>query len=496
MAIQFPRAPLVAAGDKVASKDLAGLAAAINARLTSGLGDPTFRLRYFWLGLFRNIRNPGASGFLYPPTAEFFERYQALDESVPWPVTSPGDPEGINVSNPVGAFLYGVDGRVNDEASALNTVPLALPDGTQPTTPSEIWALGKLQRGAWDPTTGGTGAPALDAARYFQTVRWPWWQPYQKSYGDWVPGPDEQLPACDDPETESPNNYPAPRNLVVFFTALAEGVDTSELSGTITTNGDGMSVCTYDGTCVPGTNITPSTKYDTHVAGIAEDDINYYVVLWDGTVDILKREEWIQGPYSGTARLTHTDGQQLQRGMHAFAREFRGTSQNGWPNGTPAHWNRDAFDAERFLTTQYHLAPQRGSEAMGGLTADYRGAYFAGNQLPGATATVIGGGSTFTPHEDCTTTACLITTTGLAKATEMNVLEGGEILSRLTLTPSDGVAEGIVTFPDNADPQSLSWELPSGAVVTRIDIEVNELMTYKPRVWDMFLVTRLGGVSE
>lgn len=507
MAIQFPRAPRVQPGDAIASKDLAGLAAAINARLTSGLGDPTFRLRYFWLGLFRNLRNSNASGTLHPATAEFFERYQMLPPSAgEWPVTGPGDPEGVNVTNPIGAWLYGVEGVTDDEATALNQVPLVLPGGVSPSTPAQYWALAKLQRGAWDPITGGVGGPAFNAARHYARVRWPWWQPYNKSYGDWLPTPEEQITACDDPDTS--DDYAAPRNLEVFFTGLQADADTSELSGTITTNGDGMPVCTYEGTCMPGPSITPSTKYDSHVAGIAEDDLNSYVILWNGTVDVLPRESWIQGPYTGPARLGHTDGQQLARGLHAFAREFRGASQNGWPDGVPTTWNVAAFDAERFFTTQYHLSPQRGSEAMGEVVASYGGAFWTGSwdgsvgTVPADTrATVVGAGQTLAVHADCVSTACLVTGSGMARGCAVEALDGdGNVLAAGRLEPSNGSAELLMVWPDRSDPRQIAWNLPDGARFNtptgRIDVEVNELMAYKPRIWDFYLVTRLGGVAE
>lgn len=507
MAIEFPRAPRVSPGDAIASKDLAGLAAAINARLISGLGDPTFRLRYFWLALFRNLRNGSADGFLQPATAEFFERYQMMPPTAgEWPVSGPGDPEGVNVTNPLGCWLYGVDGVSDDEAGALNQVPIVLPDGTIPSTPSEFWALAKLQRGAWDPVTGGTGCPAFDAARYYARVRWPWWQPYGKSYGDWLPTPDESGTACDDPDTS--DGYDAPRNLVVFFTGLQSDADTSDLHGTITTNGDGMPVCTYAGTCTPGPSISPSTKYDSHVAGIAEDDLATYVFLWDGTVDMFPRESWIQGPYTGSARLGHTDGQQLARALHAFAREFRGSEQNGWPSDVPSGWNRSAFDAERFFTTQYHLSPQRGSEAMGEVVASYNGGFWlcswdgsVGTILSGTHATIISGGQTFRVHDECTSTACLITARGLARGCTVQALDGdGNVLASALLEPVGGEAEALLIWPDRADPREITWNLPDGARFNvasgRIDVEATELQSYKPRIWDFFLVTRLGGVAE
>src|ERR1051325_11721875 len=109
--ITFTKAPTVAVGDPVTSTQFATLAKAFNDRLRSGLGDPTWRIHYYWLSLFRQVRNSDEGGFLFPPLAEFFTAgYQVLDPTQgDWPVTGPGEPEGSNVACQIMAYVFGAD---------------------------------------------------------------------------------------------------------------------------------------------------------------------------------------------------------------------------------------------------------------------------------------------------------------------------------------------------------------------------------------------------
>src|ERR1041385_2551360 len=106
--ITFTRAPTVAVGDPITSTQLAKIAAAFNDRLRSGLGDPTFRLIYYWLSLFRQARNPDETGFLFPALAEFFTAgYQMLNpQDGSWPTIDPGTPEGANLACQIMAYVF------------------------------------------------------------------------------------------------------------------------------------------------------------------------------------------------------------------------------------------------------------------------------------------------------------------------------------------------------------------------------------------------------
>ena len=120
MAITYTRAPTVATGEVIDSADWNKLADAFNDRLTQGVGDPTFRLWYYAHSLMRGIRNPDASRFLWPAEDEWWKFYAHIDPDLNptthWPDSDAGEPEGINVSNPMGAFVFGVAPNFSSES--------------------------------------------------------------------------------------------------------------------------------------------------------------------------------------------------------------------------------------------------------------------------------------------------------------------------------------------------------------------------------------------
>ena len=73
----------------------AELARAINARIRSGLGDPTYSILWYADSLFRQIRTPDADRYNWPSRSEFLEVYQHVKPSeFTWPIAGPGEPEG------------------------------------------------------------------------------------------------------------------------------------------------------------------------------------------------------------------------------------------------------------------------------------------------------------------------------------------------------------------------------------------------------------------
>src|SRR5438477_5193916 len=111
--LTFTRAPTVAAGGKITSLQLYKFARAFNDRLRSGLADGTWRIHFWFLNLWRQIRNPNFSTVdvplagAWPSQAEALEFYIHLDpeEGISeWPVTGPGEPEGLNLGNCLAAF--------------------------------------------------------------------------------------------------------------------------------------------------------------------------------------------------------------------------------------------------------------------------------------------------------------------------------------------------------------------------------------------------------
>src|SRR5690242_14697768 len=107
--IIFTKAPTVHPGDAITSTQHWLLAAAFNDRLRSGLGDGSWRVPFYWLSLFRQVRNSDEGGTLFPALAEFFTAgYQMLEfRDGEWPVAAAGDPEGANLACQIMAYVFG-----------------------------------------------------------------------------------------------------------------------------------------------------------------------------------------------------------------------------------------------------------------------------------------------------------------------------------------------------------------------------------------------------
>jgi hypothetical protein len=187
MAVSFTRAPTVAPGDPITSTQLARLAKAFNDRLRSGLGDPTWRIHFLMMSLFRGIRN-SQDEFTFPSELEFFWYFQNVPPENAWPDAPAGQPTGIAVSNLLGAFVFGTEpGGAFSEASHVNLITA----GTVGMSPLNGWDMAKDQRGAVDPTVDPV---AYDAPMRGLVVRTDFGiTPGSKlgmSYGSWLKMPD------------------------------------------------------------------------------------------------------------------------------------------------------------------------------------------------------------------------------------------------------------------------------------------------------------------
>jgi len=63
MALTYKQAPTVTAGATITSGQWNQLAQAFNDRLVGGVGDPTYRLHWYWHSLFRVLRAPNGTNF-------------------------------------------------------------------------------------------------------------------------------------------------------------------------------------------------------------------------------------------------------------------------------------------------------------------------------------------------------------------------------------------------------------------------------------------------
>jgi hypothetical protein len=480
--ITFPRAPRVTPGQPISAAHLDGLAAAINARIVSGVGDGAWRIAWYWLQAARQIRNSDGA-LMFPSNAEFFEFYQhLLPTDGEWPLTGPGDPEGTNVSSLAGEFVFGSEARdlyseaarLTDPAAGglyLETQLTGLPGPAGATcypgaTPiGHAWLVGRLQRGAYDATTATLAAPAFKAAREHLRIVNSNRSPHGNSYGGFLPVP-EYLGSCSDGTTDT---EPTP-NYEIKFTALREG-----LADRI-----------YPGTC-------PDDP--THVAAVYYLPDRYLVVLWGGTVEELLTKDYLEGPYTGGRRLRKTWGDHLKRVLNYYTAQYRGTdSQRKTETGAYHPDAPDfAFDIQRFLTSQYRLAPARGTLVSSTEVSDTpgyqtfrlaRGRYDAGTLLGTVTAET----------GYCLAGAYLIGCT-LDTEARVELVTGDTVVGSATVSAATPEA---VVWLDQPVPAGtpLTLRLATDVVVLGdgyLMAETAELLAYQPQLHDLYLALRIGG---
>lgn len=483
MALEFTRAIEVEPGDPVTSRQLTSLARAFNDRLRSGAGDGTFRILFALHGWLRSLRD-------YVGEGEFWKVLQQIEpeSGFRWPSAPPGGLGGANRANPLGAFVLGTPGfDLESEFDRLQKFPWGT---TTEIGDRDAWELGKAQRGAYDATTGRLASPSFTAAREHFKIRYNGRSKFGNAWGGYQPAPEVSVTGCEDPDPG--DEYPAPVNYEVFFTSIVSNPKTAGLHGTVTDNGDGTWKLAYAGTCIPATD-----PYSDHVAGIATMPWAYYVFLNDGSVDELPSDEWLQGPYQGSARLTKTE-HNLQRGVNAFIREFRGSTTQ---RSSASYHLQEALDFQRFLSRQYLLAPAYGTSAgEGSVDAVYPKFQWTGNAASGAFATCVQSSSTsWVGHAEYVIAGVLITATGLSTATEVEMLDGETLLTKFTVTPGEGgVVEQAAWFEPARTVGNLKFR---AAKVVRfggsgsLEIEVAELADYKPLVHDAYLLLRVAGAT-
>ncbi len=468
MAITFPRVHLVSPGDEIRATDLVSLANGINARIRSGLGDWAWRLPYYWFQGARQIRNPDASGFVWPSQGEFFEFYQSVppEAEYTWPEAGPGDPEGTNVASLLGSYVFGVgDIEAEDQRLAEESVG-GLPTG-RPSNALEAWILGRRQRGAVDPITGVAYTPAFAAARSFYGLTQNPYSPHGNSYGGFMPQPMSQGDCGDGTATTV-----ASANLEIFFTPLKEG----------------LSMVTFPGTC---------PDEDGHVLVVHTYPDYYRVIRVNAPDVILSTSDYIEGPYKGGGRLRRTWGRHIERSLNAFAVEFRGTAdQQAEEEAGEKAWTESAFNSARFFESQYLLAPARGAQS--GDTIEGLYPLFRASNIPRLKGNA-GIGTPYSITPGFVGAAALVWGWYLAGDTRVEILEDGEVIQTVTLTPSGamGGASAIVVLEEPAR-GVLTVRAPDGAQFTRtagagVAVEVAELLEYKPRHHDWAMLLRIAG---
>ena len=472
MAVKFTQARVVAAGAPLAAGDAASLAQAVNTRLTSGVGDMARRIAfYLHSGLFRKMRND--NGTLATADAEFWGFYQGVAPTDgDWPSSEPGDIEGANVANPINAFVFGAEALdMASERTRLDQVPvsLSLPEGVEATA-EDYWNLAKYQRGAFDVESGDYSSPMLNLGISYAYIRGSLTSPHFNSYGGYMPTPAD-AGGCD------PVGDYTPPNLQIYFTNLS----TAE-------------VVTYCGTC-PDT-VGGTCLDDNRVQWVAYTPFAYIVFLYDGTVDYYAKNEWIEGPYTANARLTKTSANALSRVVAEFASGFKGdATQRLETDGGQAN----AFPFQEFLTSQFPLAPQIGTTYGDSVAPVYPAFFKSGADGLSVAAGGLGltlGGTTFAAPANAVTTHFLAVCRGvLTSSVTLTIMDEGETVSTVTLTPVDGYASRVVRLASERSFVRLSVETTDAtfsAASGVIACEFNALLPYKPQLSDAYSVLRLS----
>jgi hypothetical protein len=469
MAISFTRAPTVASGDKITSAQYRALARAFNDRIRSGVGDPVFRVCWYMLQAARQIRNSDGA-LAFPSNAEFFEFYQHIDPTDgEWPLAGPGETEGTNVASVLGEFVFGSEGRDLYSEAERTTDPAAGGiDMLAPTSNVERWIVGKLQRGAYDAATGALASPSFKAAReHFRIVNASV-SPHGNAFGGFLPVP-EYLGNCTSTMGDPGSTEPFPSYALKFTPT-----DAGEALG--------YTVQTY-GTC-------PENSGD--VAWIYYGADRYTVVTYGGTTTEYLYRYWVEGPYTGGRRLRKTWGQHLPRILNHYAAEFRGTeAQRLGASGQPKSPNRYAFDIQRFLTSQYKLAPARGSDQSHGVVDGLYPLWWNASPVSGQTLSPYANDAG-TPHAGFVYTAAYIEASNMTGTAEVDVRVDGVTVASLVVSEADSGAIHQFTAPITPG-QAVSFVVRRVGAFSGgggIFAECAELVEYKPELHDLYLVLR------
>lgn len=437
---------------------------------------------------------PSSDGFVFPSQGEFFELYQHLDPengTGQWPLQSQGDPEGANPASTMMQFVLGNTYDVGQEDDRIAEADMQLWLGNHsPETLSDIWEIGKRQRGAYEIADGTQNVPALEAAQNWFQISSDYWSPHGKSWGGYFPTP---LVLADDCGASESTGEGVP-SLEILFTSLMAGVSTSGLHGTVATGGDGIVTVTYAGSCPAWTD----NVADGHVQWILRMPLAYYVGVYVSgsvVVDRFPVSEWIEGPYTGQGVLSRQDGGQISRALWSFDCDFRGTEQQ---RGDNPNIKRIAFDFQKFFTSNYRLAPARGVKSGDDIQAIYPSGSISSTTAPDSFLTLQPEG-TNTRHVEDGFVVCgaFASASGLAESCGVQIVIDDLVVATMRLNPDEnGDAEEMVWWNQSGG-EIAQVKLPEGCRLNAgtLTVELAELYEMKPDFWDAYLFLRLSATS-
>jgi hypothetical protein len=163
MGLTFPTVPVIESGDEITASQLRAMADGFNARLRSGVADPTYRIHQYFLSMWRQVRS-GADNVL-PANSEFLESYMHVPPSAGnYPLPFFNGEGGMNPGNVMIQFVAGLPGGLAQDETRINI------NVSTPSTLRGVWELAKSQRGYYDPDTESTNAPAIQAADSYRSI--------------------------------------------------------------------------------------------------------------------------------------------------------------------------------------------------------------------------------------------------------------------------------------------------------------------------------------
>ena len=353
--LRFKYVAPVHAGDTISSASHNNLALAFNQRILSGAGDAAWRIVWNAHSLMRQVRNPSGDFLLpgtqqWPASDEWWKMYALVDNSNRcgehndawyWPIAAPGEEEGANIANPMMAFVFGRDyvgpntRDVEPEANRLTDGPSDNDNNFQPIDVASLsgnpdidaastWAQAKSQRGYIERTSPYRAhAPAYEAAHSAYSWRYGSKAPYLKNYTSFAPVPKDEG-SCPRINGITPSYWHAK------FTPLIPGYPTLSFPA------------------CPGVS--------GHIQYIARLTDRYILYFQDAPTLMLPYTVYLEGPYDGGGALAKSHSEILTMALNKFVIEMRGSYANRVDDGCYQIEN-NAFDFQRFLSTQYALAP-------------------------------------------------------------------------------------------------------------------------------------------